>query len=100
MPLWGDYAGFARVDYSYSGSANSLYDRSSPFYKRAAYSITNLKFGMVGSGNWRSTFFIDNVFDSIGQTDLPTAISADLPSTRRYAITRPRTVGISLNYGY
>lgn len=100
MRVWSDLPAFARLDYTFSGKANSLYDRASPFYQRAAYSITNLKFGVDASDHWRTTFFVDNVFNKIGQTDLPTAISADLPTTRRYAITRPRTIGMTLSYGY
>ncbi|MDE2429607.1 MAG: TonB-dependent receptor, partial [Burkholderiales bacterium] len=36
---------FARLDVSYTGSANFLYDRSSPFYRRAGFSQVNLRFG-------------------------------------------------------
>lgn len=100
MRLWNDLPAFARVDYTFTGQANSLYDRTSPFAKRAAYSLTNLKFGVDAGEHWRTTFFVDNVFNKIGQTDLPTAISADLPTTRRYAITRPRTIGLTVSYGY
>jgi iron complex outermembrane receptor protein len=40
------------------------------------------------------------VFDKIGETDLPTAISADLPTTRRIAVTTPRTTGVMLSYAF
>lgn len=100
MAVWGGRPAFARIDSSFTGRANSLYDRSSPYYKRAAYAITNLKFGIEADSHWRSTIFVDNVFNKIGQTDLPTAISADLPNTRRYAITRPRTIGVTASYAY
>ncbi|MFZ6744655.1 TonB-dependent receptor [Undibacterium sp. JH2W] len=92
---------YLRLDYTYIGKANFLFDRSSPFYQRAAYGLVNLKWGVrqisadkrLGLG-----FFIDNVFNKIGQTGLPVAISADLPDTRRIAVTRPRTFGMTLRY--
>ncbi|OEZ63815.1 TonB-dependent receptor [Duganella sp. HH105] len=97
--MGGRHAAFARLDATYTGGANSLYDRSSPFYRRAGFSQLNFKLGWqpVGkSPSWNATFFVDNLLDKIGQTGLPVAISADLPSTRRIAINRPRTIGLRL----
>ncbi|MYN03924.1 TonB-dependent receptor [Pseudoduganella sp. DS3] len=97
---WGGaYSGFGRLGANYTGSANSLYDRSSPFYRRGGFAEVNFQFGWQPEGKtppWRATFFAENLLDKIGQTGLPVAISADLPNTRRVAINRPRTVGIRL----
>ncbi|ELX08700.1 TonB-dependent receptor [Janthinobacterium sp. HH01] len=93
------HAAFARLDATYTGGANSLYDRSSPFYRRAGFSQLNFKLGWQPAGkspSWNATFFVDNLLDKIGQTGLPVAISADLPGTRRVAINRPRTIGLRL----
>ena len=35
-----------------------------------------------------------------GETALPVAIAADLPTTRRIAVNTPRTVGVSLQYQF
>lgn len=93
------YTGFGRLGANYTGSANSLYDRSSPFYQRAGFTEVNFQFGWQPEGmtpRWRATVFAENLLDKIGQTGLPVAISADLPNTRRVAINRPRTVGVKL----
>lgn len=112
VPRWGGSAGaeynwqwspafsaYARLDATYTGSANTLYDRKSPFHRRAGYTEVNLQIGWQPVGkapHWRAVLYVDNLFDKIGQTGLPVAISADLPSTRRIAINRPRTMGLKL----
>ncbi|MDR3511801.1 MAG: TonB-dependent receptor [Caulobacteraceae bacterium] len=100
VPLRDDYSAFGRVDVGYISSSHALYDRSSPFYLRKGYTITNLKVGIDSGSTWEAALFVDNVFDVIGETGLPAAISADLPDTRREAITTPRTVGVSVSYKY
>ncbi len=97
------YAAYGRLDASYTGGANTLYDSGSPFYRRAGFSQFNVRLGWRPAGKrprWNATFFIDNVFDKIGQTGLPVAISADLPTTRRIAISRPRTTGVKLEASF
>jgi hypothetical protein len=44
--------------------------------------------------------YATNLFDKHGETDLPVAISADLPTTRRVALNQPRTIGVTLQYQY
>ncbi|NVD97791.1 TonB-dependent receptor [Massilia sp. BJB1822] len=91
----------ARIDTSYSGSADTLYEPDSPFRRRGGYALSNLRFTLENkSQHWIAAFFVNNLFNRYGQTGLPVAISADLPATRRLAITRPRTVGVSLSYVY
>ncbi|MFZ6863337.1 TonB-dependent receptor [Undibacterium sp. Ji67W] len=93
--------GYARLDYSYTGTTNSLYDRVSPFYQRPAFGMFNLRLGenqLPGNSHWGWAFFVDNLTNKIGETGLPVAISADLPTTRRLGIVRPRTIGLTLKY--
>ncbi len=100
-PFSAGYNSYTRFDYSYIGSENALYDRTSPFYNIAGYAQANFRIGLKkarGGAGWSGAFYIDNVFNKIGETDLPTAISADLPTTRRIAVTTPRTTGIMLSY--
>ncbi|SHM61199.1 Outer membrane receptor proteins, mostly Fe transport [Duganella sacchari] len=97
--LGANYAGFGRLDATYTGSANALYDRSSPFYRHAGFAQVNLKLGWQPIGKnprWTATVFVDNLLDKIGQTGLPVALFADLPDTRRIAVNRPRTMGLKL----
>ncbi len=95
------YKGFARIDYSYVGPANFLYDRTSPFYRRAGFSIFNARVGIEPTHQpWEAALYATNIFDKRGATDLPVAISADLPTTRRIGLNQPRTIGVSLGYRY
>jgi outer membrane receptor protein involved in Fe transport len=98
-PVSAGYNSYTRFDYGYIGSENALYDRTSPFYRIAGYAQANLRIGLQqarGGPGWSGAFYVDNVFNKIGETDLPTAISADLPTTRRVAVTTPRTTGVML----
>jgi outer membrane receptor protein involved in Fe transport len=98
-----EIAMFSRLDASYTGSANTLYDRSSPFYQRSGFAELNFLVGWrpaVKTPRWRAGFFVDNALNKIGETGLPVAISADLPSTRRVAINRPRTVGFKVDFDF
>ncbi|MBJ7312640.1 TonB-dependent receptor [Rugamonas sp. CCM 8940] len=97
------HAAYARLDATYTGAAKFLYERDSPFHRRPGFSQWNFKLGLQPAGArpaWVATFFVDNLLNKIGQTGLPTAISADLPTTRRVAIVRPRTVGITLGKSF
>ena len=98
-----DIAVYGRLDATYTGAANSLYDRSSPFYRRSGFTQLNFQMGWqpaVKAPRWRASFFVDNLLDKIGETGLPVAISADLPTTRRIAINRPRTVGLKVDFPF
>ncbi len=99
-PLQGVYSGFGLVNATYVSNSNALYDQTSPFYLKKGFSLVNLRVGVDRGAQWELALFLNNVFDTIGETDLPAAIAADLPTTRRYAITQPRTGGLSLNYKY
>lgn len=100
MPVNDTYEGFLRGDLSYVGDATFLYDRTSPFYRRAGFATTNLRAGVRGGNGIDMSVYVTNVFDKRGETDLPVAISADLPTTRRVAINQPRTVGVTLEYSF
>ncbi len=99
--LFNGMPAYARVDYTYTGNSISLYDTSSPFYQSKAYNLINFRVGtkqLSADSRWGLSMFVDNVLNKIGQTSLPEGISADLPTTRRIGITRPRTIGINLSY--
>jgi iron complex outermembrane receptor protein len=100
MPVNDTYEGFVRGDLSYVGDSTFLYDRTSPFYRRAGFATTNLRAGVRGGNGIDLSLYVTNVFDKRGETDLPVAISADLPTTRRVAINQPRTIGVTLEYSF
>jgi len=94
------YDGFMRADLSYVGNSNFLYDRDSPFYRRGGFATTNVRMGVEGLNGFDISLYATNLFDKRGETDLPVAISADLPTTRRVALNQPRTIGVTLQYQY
>lgn len=50
-------------------------------------SIFNARIGIDPlDGPWEASVYTNNMFDKQGATDLPVAISADLPTTRRVAL--------------
>jgi outer membrane receptor protein involved in Fe transport len=102
-PFVNGYSHYERIDYTYVGSQYALYDPTSPFYRISGFGQTNLRIGLKkpkGGPGWDGSIFVDNLFNKIGETDLPEAISADLPTTRRIAITRPRTIGMTVRYQF
>jgi outer membrane receptor protein involved in Fe transport len=95
-----EYDGFVRADISYVGNETFLYDRTSPFYRRGGFATTNVRLGIEGHNGIDVSLYATNLFDKRGETDLPVAISADLPTTRRVAINQPRTIGVTFQYQY
>lgn len=100
QPVNGDYDGFIRADVGYVGEEHFIYDRTSPFYRRGGFTTTNLRLGVEGRNGVDVTLYATNLFDRHGETDLPVAISADLPTTRRVALNQPRTIGVTFQYQY
>ena len=98
--VFGNTSGFARLDFTDRDGANALYDRTSPYYHYDGFAITNIRVGLENGSAWKVSLFLDNVFNKMGETALPVAIAADLPTTRRIAVNTPRTVGVSLLYGF
>jgi outer membrane receptor protein involved in Fe transport len=99
-PLFARTSGFARVDFTDRDGANALYDRTSPFYHYDGFALTNIRIGLELQDSWKASLFLNNAFNKIGETALPVAIAADLPTTRRIAVNTPRTVGILLQYDF
>jgi iron complex outermembrane receptor protein len=98
--MFGNTSGFARIDFTDRDGANALYDRTSPFYHYDGFGLMNLRIGLETREAWKASLYLDNAFNKIGETALPVAIAADLPTTRRLAVNTPRTVGVSLQYQF
>jgi iron complex outermembrane receptor protein len=99
-PLFTRMSGFLRVDFTDRDGANALYDRTSPYYHYDGFALTNIRIGLESQDSWKASLFLNNAFNKIGETALPVAIAADLPTTRRIAVNTPRTVGILLQYAF
>jgi iron complex outermembrane receptor protein len=100
FPVNATYEGFMRGDVSFVGDSTFLYDRTSPFYRRGGFATTNLRAGVRGGNGVDMSVYVTNAFDKRGETDLPVAISADLPTTRRVALNLPRTIGMTVEYHF
>ena len=89
---------FVRLDFTDRDGANALYDRTSPFYHYDGFATTNLRIGLERADRkWSAALFLDNAFDKLGETALPVASFADIPTTRRIAVNTPRTIGVMFN---
>ena len=89
------YSGFVRADEQYVGISYPDFDRTDPSTFQRAYSILNLRTGLV-HGSWEADLFLDNALDK--QAALSEFLSDNYAATTRTRMytNRPRTVGISL----
>ena len=87
------------MDFNTTSYQYNNFDPTSNYYKRAGYSLANLRFGAKYS-NWDGSLFLNNLFDKHAETGLPLAYSLDLPTTRRIALNQPRTIGLEVRYGF
>jgi iron complex outermembrane receptor protein len=86
-------SGFARLDFSSTSYQFNNFDKTSPYYERAGYSLANFRLG-AEHGIWKTSLFINNALDKHAETALPLAYGVDLPVTRRLSINQPRTIGV------
>ena len=63
------------------------------------YSLPNLRVD-VTHDTWQGGFFVSNALDKHAETELPLANGVDLPTQRRIALNRPRTIGLDVRYDY
>jgi outer membrane receptor protein involved in Fe transport len=85
VPLWSDFEGVARVDWSYVGEATSNV-AAAPGSEIAAYDIGNVRLG-IENDRYSATLFVNNVGNEVGVT---TAF------TSGEYVSRPRTIGVTL----
>ncbi|MBV1776792.1 TonB-dependent receptor [Burkholderiaceae bacterium DAT-1] len=98
---WRGDSTYVRLDYTFTGSADTLYEHQSLFRRRAGFGVFNVRTGQVArQGRIGWSMFIENLTNKMGQTDLPVAIFADLNDTRRIAINRPRTIGLNVDFAF
>jgi outer membrane receptor protein involved in Fe transport len=95
--LGAQTSGYVRVDVNTASYKLQNYDPTSLFYKEPGYSLANLRVG-VRRNAWQSSLFVTNLLDKHAETALPTSAAIDLPTQRRFALNRPRTIGIDLRY--
>jgi len=100
------FAGFARVDYQYTGSAFTDYSRLSdgsfdPAREMQVVRLLNLRTG-VRSHAWEFALSGTNLLNrTVRQSVDPWAVvTIPVPARPRYVVTRPRTFSLSATYQF
>jgi iron complex outermembrane recepter protein len=99
-PLWADWDGDARLDYSFTDGSISAYGVTgitSPDKK--ALSLVDVRFG-ARRRNLEVALFVHNLLNDVERTALADSLSANLADRLRYSVNRPRTVGVNVDYRY
>jgi iron complex outermembrane recepter protein len=94
-----DTSAFLRGDFNISSREYANYDLESIYRNVAGYSLLNLRLGAKHAG-WTGGLFVNNALDRHAETELPLSNGIDLPTQRRIALNRPRTVGIDIRFDY
>ena len=97
--ITSDTSAYLRGDFNSTSREFANYDTSSVYRNIAGYSLLNLRLG-VKHNAWRGGLFVSNALDRRAETELPVANGLDLPTQRRTALNRPRTIGLDIRFDY
>jgi outer membrane receptor protein involved in Fe transport len=96
LPLTAHLDGVLRGEISYVGNSQTYFDSRSVYFQTlAAYALADFRAG-VQTDSWNATVFLKNAFnkraevDKLFQEDSPLSVFT----------TRPRTVGLNVNYRF
>jgi iron complex outermembrane receptor protein len=93
----GDTSAYLRGDVSCTTRDDANYNSQSIYHNIAGYSLLNLRLGVKHLG-WTGALFVSNAFDTHAETELPISNAVDLPTQRRIALNRPRTIGLDIRF--
>lgn len=88
------YAGFVRADEQYVGISYPDFDRTDPATFQRAYSILNLRAGLVHN-RWETDLFLNNALDKQAALSRFISDNYDASTRSRMFTNQPRTVGVS-----
>jgi outer membrane receptor protein involved in Fe transport len=94
-----DTSAYLRGDFSFTSREDTSYNSQSIYYNIAGYSLLNLRLGMKHL-RWSGGLFVTNALDKRAETELPLSNGIDLPTQRRIAMNRPRTIGLDIRFDY
>lgn len=88
---------YFNVNFSYTGDSVTKFP-GDPSYtpesaERDAYSLWNIRLG-IHQPKWEAAFFVSNLFDEVANLSEILSLAAEAPGLERYAVNRPRTIGI------
>jgi iron complex outermembrane receptor protein len=94
-----DTSAYVRGDFSATTREDANYSYQSIYNNIAGYSLLNLRLGVKRMG-WTGALFVANALDRLAETELPLSNGVDLPTQRRIALNRPRTIGLDVRFDY
>ena len=94
-----DTSAFLRGDFNSSTREDSNYNYQNNYRNIAGYSLLDLRFGVKHRG-WTAGLFVTNALGRRAETELPFSNGFDLPTQRRIALNRPRTIGADIRFDY
>jgi iron complex outermembrane recepter protein len=94
-----DTFAYLRGDFNSTSHEDTSYNSQSIYYNSAGYSLLNLRLG-VRHLAWTGGLFVTNALDKHAETELPLSNGVDLPTQRRIALNRPRTIGLDIRCDY
>ncbi len=92
-PMSGDYEGFARTDFSYTGSSLSANNDPLQGRERPSYRLLDARFG-VRKGGYEVALFGKNLTNEHANLADNISIGAEYPGRPRLVVNRPRMIGI------
>ena len=97
--IGADTSVYLRGDFNSKSREDTGYNSQSIYYDSAGYSLLNLRLGMKYRA-WTHGLFVTNALDKHAETELPLSNGVDLPTQRRIALNRPRTIGLDIRLDY
>lgn len=95
-PLFGDFEGLVRLDYSYRGETDTTFREDATFnVDLDSHSIVDLKIGLT-SETWDASLFTKNLFDERAEIDAINSAQDPLA----FITNRPRTFGGHVKYRF
>jgi iron complex outermembrane recepter protein len=92
-PLFGNYSGFAGVDWRYLGERLAEFETSHPRQQMPSYDIVDLRAG-IEAQRWTLGFYVKNVGDTVALSYVTDATL--VYGLQRASVSTPRTVGVEL----
>jgi outer membrane receptor protein involved in Fe transport len=97
---FGNWQGLVRSDVSYTSESLSVYGPASPNVPdKGSLSLWDARLEFERD-RLKIALFARNILDDVERTALVRSVSLNIPSRLRYAVNRPRVVGINVVWHY
>jgi iron complex outermembrane receptor protein len=90
---------YLRGDFNTTSHEVTNYNEQSLYRNIGGYSLLNLRLGLKHNA-WSGGLFVSNALDRHAETELPLSNGVDLPTQRRVALNRPRTIGLDIRFDH